>query len=173
MRNRIHYGGGFEAAMHHAVGAFLVLARAVLVPLGGFHQFLEGLHIPFTEQITRTLPAEHGTRRVAPRRAFVGLIAGQEVEEHARLAERPALAVITALENIAEQRLRLFAVQEVLLIRRAFVRITRRHRNAVHAHGPERVEEIRYALRIGVVEQRAVDVHAETTALRFLDRCNG
>jgi hypothetical protein len=63
------------------------------------------------------LPAEHRARRVAPRRAFVGLVAREEVEEQARLAERPVLAVVAALEDFAKQLLGLVAVQEVLLIR--------------------------------------------------------
>src|SRR3954468_16844146 len=113
--------------MDHAVGALLVVAGAVGVPIGVVHQLLEGLGVTFAEQVAGLLPAEHRARRVAPRRAVVLLVAGQEVEEHARLAERPALAAVAAAEDVAEQFLGLAAVEEVLLVRRALIRITRRY----------------------------------------------
>ena len=82
--------------MHHAVGALLVIADAVGVPVGVFHQLLEGLGVAFAEQVAGPLPAEDGARRVAPRRAVIGLVAGEEVEEQAGLAERPVLAAVAA-----------------------------------------------------------------------------
>ena len=87
---------GLEAAMDHAVGALLVVADAILVPLGVVHQLAEGLGVALAQQVAGLLPAEHGARRVAPRRAVIGLVAGQEVQEHARLGERPFPSAIAA-----------------------------------------------------------------------------
>jgi len=70
----------------------IVVADAVIVPLRVRHQLGEALLIAFAEQVAGLLPAEHGAGRVAPGRALVGLVAGKEVEEHGRLAERPFLA---------------------------------------------------------------------------------
>ena len=97
--DRILHGGRLVAAVHHAVGALLVVAGAVGVPVGFFHQLLEGLGVAFAEQVAGPLPAEHGARRVAPRRAVIGLVAGEEIEEQARLAERPGLAAAAAAEE--------------------------------------------------------------------------
>src|SRR4029077_12189607 len=109
----------------HAVGAFLVIAGAVAVPLGLFHQFFEGLGVAFAEQITRPLPAEHGACRSATRRAVIGLIAGEEIEEEARLEDRPFAVALRQFEHIAEQLLGSRAVQEMLLVGRALVSIAR------------------------------------------------
>jgi hypothetical protein len=43
--------------MHHALGAFLVIAGAVGVPAGLRHQRLEALGIAFAAQIGGALPA--------------------------------------------------------------------------------------------------------------------
>src|SRR6476619_128289 len=96
---------GFKAGVDHAISAFLIVADAVSVPVRRFHQLLEGLGVAFTEQITGLLPAEHGTGRVTPRRTVIRLVTGEEVEEHARLAERPLPAAVATLEDIAEQLL--------------------------------------------------------------------
>jgi len=66
MVERIFHRGRLEAAMDHAVGAFFVLAAR---------------RIAFTEKTTRPLPAEDRARRIAPRRALIGSIAGEKVEE--------------------------------------------------------------------------------------------
>src|SRR5690349_21723522 len=97
--------GRLEPRMDHAVGALFVVADAIGIPVGGFHQLLEGLGVAFADQIAGLLPAEHGAGWIAPRRAVVGLVAGQEVEEQAGLAERPLLAAVAALEDIAKQLL--------------------------------------------------------------------
>ncbi len=104
--------------MDHAVGAFLIFADAIRIPIGCFHQLGIGLGVTFAQQIARALPAEDSPRRVAPRCAFVRAVTREKVEEQARLEERPFLAAIAALEDIAEQLLRLRAVEEVLLIGR-------------------------------------------------------
>src|SRR6185436_15726090 len=111
MLERVLHGSGLEARMHHAIGALLIIADAVGIPVGGLHQLLEGLGIAFADQVAGLLPAEHGAGRIAPRRAVVGLVAGQEVEEQAGLAERPFLAAVAALEDVAEQLLGGLAVE--------------------------------------------------------------
>src|SRR3954447_11727965 len=113
----------FETAVHHAVGAFLVIADAVLVPIGVFHQLLEGFRVPFAEQVAGLLPAEDAAQRHAPRRAFVGLVAREEIEEQLGLGEFPILAAVAARKDIAEQFAGALAVEEVLLVRRALVGI--------------------------------------------------
>src|SRR6185369_2443325 len=110
--------------MGHAVGAFFVLAGAVAVPVGGRHQFLEGLGVAFAEQIAGLLPAENVARRHAPWRAFVGLVAGEEIQEQAGMHEVPLLA-LAAGKYVAEQLLGLRAVEEVLLVGRTFIGIAR------------------------------------------------
>src|SRR5579864_1167504 len=107
--------------MHHAIGAFLVIAGAVAVPIGRFHQLLEGLRIAFAKEVARALPAEICPRRVAPGRAVIILVAGEKIEEQPRLRERPFRAVLRA-EDAAEQLLGLAAVEEMRLIGRALIR---------------------------------------------------
>ena len=85
--HRIHDGGRLIAAMNHAIGAFFVIARAVGVPVGLFHQLSEGLGIALSEEIAGALPAEIVARRIAPRGATVGLVPGEKIEEQARLVE--------------------------------------------------------------------------------------
>src|SRR5258706_11762841 len=103
MAHRILHGGGFEAAVHHAVGTLFVIAGAIRVPVGLVHQFAKGLGVPFAEQIARALPAEHRACRIAPWRAAVFLVAREEVQEQSGLAERPRLAAAAAPEDAAEQ----------------------------------------------------------------------
>src|SRR5258708_1868824 len=90
--------------MRHAVGAFFVFAGAVSVPVGGLHQLFEGLGIAFAEQVAGLLPAENVAGRHAPRRAFVVLIAGQEIQEQAGMHEIPLLA-LAERKHVAEQLL--------------------------------------------------------------------
>src|SRR6185312_2881684 len=123
MLHRVHDGGRLVAAMHHALGAFLVIAGAVGIPIGLAHQLGEGLGIALAEQIARALPAEIVARRVAPGRAVVALVAGEEVEEQRGLAERPVLAAVAALEDAAEQLLGLAPIEEMRLVGRALIGI--------------------------------------------------
>src|SRR5712691_12611686 len=118
--NRIDNGRGLIAAVHHAIGAFLVVAGAVGIPIGLFHQLLEGLRITFAEQVAGALPAEIVARRVAPRGAMVGLVARQKIEEQGGLVERPArsVAVRLAFEDLAEQLLGAPAAEKMLLVGR-------------------------------------------------------
>src|SRR5262249_10568537 len=105
MRDRVLHRGRLVAAVHHAVRTLLIIAGAIGIPVGLFHQLAEGAGIAFAQQITGALPAEHGAGRIAPRRAVVLLISGEEVEKERRLAERPLAAVAAAPENVAEQPL--------------------------------------------------------------------
>src|SRR6185437_6809725 len=138
--HRIDHGRRFIAAVHHALGAFLVIAGAVGIPVRFLHQLLEALRIALAEQVAGTLPAEIIARRIAPRRAAIALIAGEEIEEQARLIERPALAVL-ALEDFAEQLLRTAAAEEVGLIRRPLISVAWRDGDAIDSHLRHRVEE--------------------------------
>src|SRR5262249_30145970 len=104
--------------MHHAVGAFLVVSSAVGIPIGRCHQ---PLGVAFTDEVARTLPAEHRTGRIAPRRAVIALVAGEKVEEQPRLTERPVSRATSAAEDAAEQLLRLLAVEKMLLVRSALI----------------------------------------------------
>src|SRR4029077_20156574 len=67
----VHYRGRLVAAVHHAVGALLVIPGAVGVTVSIFHEFLEGFRIALAEQIAGPLPAEIVPCRVAPGRAAV------------------------------------------------------------------------------------------------------
>src|SRR3546814_11138315 len=79
---RIGYRGRLVAAMHHAVGALLVVAGAIAVPVRLFHEFLEAGSVSLAQQIAGSLPAEDIARGIAPGRASVLLVAGEEVEQH-------------------------------------------------------------------------------------------
>ena len=85
-------GGTFEATMHHAVGAFLILADAVLLPLRAFHELGEGLGVAFAQVLARVLPAEYGQKGHRRGWALVGLVAREEVPEPAGLGEVPVPA---------------------------------------------------------------------------------
>ena len=78
---------------------------------------------------------------------MIGLVAGEEVEEQARLVERPFLAAVAAPEDVAEQLLGRRAVEEMLLVGRALIGIARRNGDAVDAERGDLVEEGGDALR--------------------------
>src|SRR5690348_4441058 len=126
MAHRVGDRGRLVAAVHHAVRALLVVPRAVRVPVGALHQLAKRLRVTLAEQIARALPAEHVARRIAPWRAVVLLVAREEVEEQARLAERPRAAATPAPEHVAKQLLGARAREEMLLVGRTLVRIARR-----------------------------------------------
>eukprot|EP01035_Chromulina_nebulosa_P031793 gene31794-42403_t len=65
------------------------------------------------EQVAGLLPAEHVVGHRAPGLALVGLVAGDEVEEHRRLVELPVrLACPADAEHVAEQLLRRGAAED-------------------------------------------------------------
>src|SRR3984893_11427126 len=107
--------------MDHAIRALLIVADAVLVPLCLVHEFAERLGVALAQEVAGLLPAKDRTCRVAPGRAVIGLVAGEKIQEHERLAERPFPSAIAASQDAAEQFLGLGAVQEVLLVRRALI----------------------------------------------------
>src|ERR1700744_99799 len=96
----------------YGTAAFLVVAGAVAVPVGGVHELLVALGVALAEQVAGALPAEHVARRLAPGRAMVVLVAGQEVHEQRRLGELPALA-LAARQDVAEELLGLLAREEM------------------------------------------------------------
>src|SRR6516165_5900236 len=85
--DRVHHRGRFIAAVHHAIRTFFIISGPVSVPVGFFHQLLEGFRVAFAEEITGPLPSEIISRRIAPWCAAVGLIAGEKIEEQNRLIE--------------------------------------------------------------------------------------
>ena len=103
---------------------------------------------------------------------MIGLVAGQEIEKQARLIECPAAPRI-ALEDFAEQFLGAAPIEEMLLIRRPFIGIARRHRYAVDPDLHDVVEEAGDALRVGSIEQGRVDVDPKSARLCQLDRRDG
>src|SRR5215469_6045140 len=119
MADGVRNGGALEAAVGHAVIAARVTAHAVALPLGLLHQGAESGGIPLVgEQIARPLPTEDVVGRIAPGRALVSLIAGQEVEEQPGMIERPAPLYGTRAatpEDLAEQALAGVAGQKDIL----------------------------------------------------------
>src|SRR5579871_1780818 len=111
MCERVIDGRVLESAVSHAVVACGIAANAVAVPLRVLHQRAEGRRVALVrQQVTGPLPTEDVVGRGAPGRALVRLVAGEEVEEQARVIERPATAtaVMTpsaALEDLAKQPL--------------------------------------------------------------------
>src|SRR5262249_19129164 len=103
------------AAMSHAVRALLVLAGPVGIPVCGLHQFVERPGVAFAQQVAGLLPAENVAGRHAPRRAVIGLVAGEEIEEQVRVDEIPLFALAHA-EDLAEKLLGLAPAKEMLLV---------------------------------------------------------
>src|SRR5581483_5188196 len=122
----------------------------------------------FAEQVARLLPAKDITRRHAPGRALVILVAGEEVEEQPGVQEVPALA-LAERKHVAEQLLGLLAIQEVLLIGRALISVAGRDRDA-DAELLAEVEVFRDVRRFMTVEDRGIDVDSKTFRLGGLDR---
>src|SRR5690606_13538051 len=105
MTHGIHHRTRLVSAVHHAIGAFFVIAGAVIIPIRLPHHLIERLRIPFAEKVARALPAEHRPGRITPGRTAVLLIAGKEIEKEARLVEAPAPTAIAMPEDRAEQLL--------------------------------------------------------------------
>src|SRR4029434_3734385 len=144
--------------MDHAVGALLVVAGAVSIPLGLVHQLIEGSCVALAEQVAGLLPAENCAGRMAPRRAMVALVTGEKIEEQARLAERPFVFACSALEYVAEQLLGLATIEKVVLVGRTRVCIPRRPRDAIDPYPHHGIKERRHTVGLRRVEQSAVDV---------------
>src|SRR5690606_39336838 len=162
------------AAMRPPVVALRIAARAVLLPVRRLPQLLERRRVPFVdEEIAGLLPAEDVVRGIRPRRALIALIPGEEIEEQARLIEAPlARAGPSALEDLAEELLRLPSPEEHVLARRMIVAVARRDHHAFDAEAHHVVEEIGDVVRILARVQRAVHRHAEAALARELDRAD-
>src|SRR5579883_264767 len=163
MAHRINHGGRFVAAVDHAIGAFLVVAGAVGVPVGLVHKLLERLGVAFAEQVARPLPAKDIARRISPGRTAIALIAGEKIEKQARLVEGPATAA--AAENTAKQLLSAASVEKVVLVGSPFVGVTRRYGDAVDAHRGDPIKEASDPFGLGRIEQGGIDVDAEPALL--------
>src|SRR6516225_2301602 len=171
VRGRCLGRGRLVAAMRHAVRALLVLAGAVGVPVRGFHQFVERLGVAFAQQVAGLLPAENVAGGHAPRRAVIGLVAGEEIEEQVRVDEIPLFALAHA-EDLAEELLGLPPAEKVLLIGRALIGIAGRDRHPdVQLLGV--IEEGCDVFGRMTVEDRGVDVDGEAPGLGGLDRGHG
>src|ERR1700730_12454260 len=124
MAHRVLHRGCLVTAVHHAIGALLIVAGAVRVPIGFLHQLANAGRVDFTKPITGTLPAEEVPGRIARRSAAIFLVASQEVEEKTRLAERPCARTSASAENVAKKLLGASAGEKVRLIGRPFIRIS-------------------------------------------------
>src|SRR5262245_54835089 len=111
--------------MHHAIRAFFVVAGPVGIPIGFVHELSKGFRVALAEQITWSLPTEDCSRRIAPRRAAIRLIAREEVKEQTGLAEFPITATPAAAKNFSEQLLGAIARKKMLLVGGAFIGIAR------------------------------------------------
>src|SRR3954471_21074306 len=101
--------------MRHAVCALFVTTGAVTIPIRGLHQLVEAAGVALAKEVTGLLPAEDVARRHSPRRAVIGLIAGEEIEEQAGMDQSPLLA-FAAAEDIAKQFFGFAAAEKVLLV---------------------------------------------------------
>ena len=112
-----------ETAVGHAVVAARIAADAVAVPLRVLHQRAKARRIALVRhQIARPLPAEYVVGRIAPRRALVALVAGEEIQVQRRVVEQPAPPRLPAArEDFAEQLLAVGAAEKHVLARRVLV----------------------------------------------------
>src|SRR6185295_859467 len=166
-------GSRLETAVDHAIGAFLIGSSSVPFPGGLLHQLLERLGITLTKQVTGPLPTEHRSRRIAPRGARVALIARKEIQEQRRLKKWPRCRFRRMAEDVPKQLLGPCAVEKVLLVGSTLVGIPWRDRDAIDTQRLHIVEEPGNAIRLSIVEKRAIDVDAEAFCLRVLDRYDG
>ena len=81
------------------------------------------------------------------------LVAGEEIEEQAGLAEATTWCRCSRAEDVAEQLLGLAPVEEMRLVGRALIGVARRDGDAVDADRHDLVEEARDALGLGAVER--------------------
>src|SRR5690606_34203015 len=117
--------------------------------------------------------AEDVVGRVRPRCALIALVAGEKIEEQARLIEVPlARALLAALEDLAEELLRLSPTEEHVLPRRVVVAVARRDHDALDPEAHRIVEEIRDVVGILARIERAVRRDPEAALPRELDRVN-
>src|SRR5437773_8683594 len=123
--HRMQHRGRLVAAMRHAVRAAVVLAAAVLLPVGRLDEFLVRLGVAVAHQVARALPAEDRVARDAPRRALEVDLALEEVEEERRVVETPLLA-LAVCEGLGEELAGLRHPGEVVLVGCLLIGVRRR-----------------------------------------------
>src|SRR5207245_7821973 len=94
------------------------------------------------------------------------LVSGQEIGKQARLAEGPGTRAAAATKNVAKELLRPSAREKVFLIGGSLVCISGRYGDAIYAERAHMVEKPRDAGRLGLVDQRAIDLDPERAVLR-------
>ena len=77
--HRILYGGRFESAVHHAVGAFFVIAGSVRIPVGLVHQFAKGRAHSLRRADSRGAASRKRCASDCPTACTVLLVAGEKV----------------------------------------------------------------------------------------------
>ena len=153
--------------MDHAVGALLVPAGPVVVPVRVLDELPEGRGVAVLEQITRLLPAENVVRGIAPWRALVVHLAHEEVQKERRLVEPPVF--LGRVQDAREHLPRPLSLEKVLLIGRLLVTVPRRDHHAFDAQLHHRVEELPHTLGIGIIEQSRIGRDPEPAAEGRLD----
>ncbi len=172
MFERVLHGRALETAVSHAVVAPCIPADAIPAPVRVFDQrAVTGSVSLVGHEVTRPLPAEDVVGRVAPGRALIGLIAGQEVEKQARVIESPAPPALPAApEDLAKQALARGASEEYVVTRSVLVVIAGRDRDPLDTESRGEIEEPRDFIGFLAGKQRAVDGHAE---IPFAQQANG
>src|SRR6202011_2735434 len=113
-----------ESAMRHAIVAAWISTDAVFFPLGVLDQRAIARRVALVgEQVARPLPTEHIVGGIAPRRALIGLVTGEKIQEQGGMIERPrdARGAAAQAEDAAKQLLARIARQEHVLFRRMVV----------------------------------------------------
>src|SRR5206468_11003324 len=80
--------GGFEARMHEAILAALVLAALPVIPVDLAPELVPVRIILLADQVAGALPAERRARDVTPRRARIVAPAGGELEKQRGVEDR-------------------------------------------------------------------------------------
>src|SRR5437764_13985715 len=142
--------------MRHAVVAARAAPRSVALPVGLVHQGAEARGVSLVgEQVARPLPAEDVVGGIAPGRALIGLVAGQEIEEQPRMIERPALAASSCAaspEDLAEQPLARATPEEHVLAGRMGVAVAWGNRDALDLEPHLRIDVLCNSVRCSAGE---------------------
>src|SRR5581483_1340106 len=156
----------FVSAMRHAVGTFRILTASVERPIRFLNQFFVALRVGRVgHQVARPLPAQNRIRRNSPRRAFHVEFAFEEIQIERTVIEPPFLAPSTG-KRFAEDRARAVDAQEMLLIGRLLIRISRRNLHRIDAQlVVEVIEDAANRSRIVRIEERRVRSDAKTFIL--------
>ncbi len=171
----IHGGGGFVAAVHHAVLAFGVFAFvAVEGPVGVFGEFFEGVDVAFVEQVAGFLPAEDAVAGATPGGAFVVFFAGEEVEEEGVVVKLPfGFAEFVGFEDLAEEGAGLVAFEEVGLVGCPVVAVAGGDLHPVDAEFGEEGEEFLQFDRVCALEDGGVGIDLEAFEFGGFDGADG